>query len=81
MQEVYQTITNLLNKGELQDIQLEDNKIHHIKGVVISKEEKTISISLEQSIIKEECIYPCSDTISTYCKRYLMRYAQFKEKK
>ena len=81
MQEVYQTITNLLNKGEIHDIELKDNKIIHIKGVLISKEDKTISISLDSTTIKEECIFPCPDTISIYCKRYLMRYTQFKDKK
>jgi hypothetical protein len=81
MQQVYTTIINLMNNGQLSDIQLKDNKIQHIKGIHINPEENVLRISFEPMSVKDECIYPCPDTISLYCKRYLLRYSQYKEGK
>lgn len=77
---VYNTISQLINNNQLTDIIMKDNKIVSIKGIQVEPKEQSLKISFEPSAVKEECIYECPDTISIYCKRYLLRHVQTDKK-
>ena len=79
MQQVYQTISNLLANGQLYDVVLKNNKIESIKGIEIAIPEQSIRISFDPIYSKEECVIECPDLISNYCKRYLLKYIQIKQ--
>lgn len=53
------------------EIQMNDNKISSIKGIIFNPD-NTITIEKEEDIIKQEPIYEIPDQVSHYCKRYIL---------
>ena len=71
--QLYHKIMNMVINGEIQDIELRQNKIYHIPGLTITEESFELPIQYES---KSENLYEYHDFITNYTKRYLIRFSK-----
>ena len=67
----YERTMNLINLGEITEIELKNNKIESIKGLDDPHELKFPDISS-----REEQIYDYPDFVTNYCKRFLIKFSK-----
>jgi len=70
---LYNKLFNYIILGYVQHINMENNKIHSIEGLVVTNE--NIMFNFPDKEI-EENLYEFPDFINNYCKRYLLRTAK-----